>query len=227
MGARFLHIFGQVASELVKTVLFFISKNCTVQLLCCLIDEHSGSSDNFIFIGDFNVSTNHNSMINFCDLNGLRNLVNVPTCYKNFDNLTSINLVLTNRPSYFQRSTVFETGLSDFHLLTITEFKTRPKIIKYRDYKNFDLKYREDAKFGSEILKRNFNYTNRRTFKETVFNIFNKYAPIKRKYVRANEALFMTKESHKTITKRSRLRNKFLKDRTENNQKNFKHQRNF
>ena len=122
---------------------------------------------------------------------------------------------------------VFETGLSDFHLVTMTEFKTsfqkrEPKIIKYRDYKNFD-----NSKFRSEILKRNFNYTDLRTFKETVFNIFNKYAPIKRKYVRANEAPFMTKELHKAIMKRSRLRNKFLKDRTENNQKNFKHQRNF
>ena len=40
-----------------------------------LIDEYSNSFDNFIFIGDFNVSTNHNSMINFCDLKGLRNLL--------------------------------------------------------------------------------------------------------------------------------------------------------
>ena len=80
---------------------------------------------------------------------------------------------------------------------------------------------------SDEILKRNFNYTDLRTFKETVFNIFNKYEPIKRKYVRANEALFMTKELHKAVMKRSRLRNKFLKDKTENNQKNFKHQRNF
>ena len=63
-------------------------------------------------------------MINFCDLNSLPNLINVPRCYKNFDNPGSIDLILTNRPSYFQRSTVFETGLSDFHLLTITEFKT-------------------------------------------------------------------------------------------------------
>ena len=108
-------------------------------------------------------------MINFCDLNGLRNLINVPTCYKNFDNPTSIDLILINHPSYFQRSTVFETGLSDFHLLTITEFKTsfqkrEPKIIKYRHYKNFD-----NNKFRSEILKRNFNYTDLRTFKESTF----------------------------------------------------------
>ena len=66
-----------------------------------------------------------------------------------------------------------------------------------------------------------------RTFKETVFNIFNKYAPIKKKYVRANEAPFMTKELPKAIMKRSRLRNKFLKERAETNQKNFKVQRSF
>ena len=90
-------------------------------------------------------------MISFCDLNGLRNLINVPTCYKNFDNPTSIDLILTNRLSYFQHSTVFETCLSDFHLLTITESKTsfqkrEPKIIKYRVTKTLttissDLKY--------------------------------------------------------------------------------------
>ena len=50
-------------------------------------------------------------MINFCDLNGLKNLTNVPTCYKNVDNLTSIDLVLKNRPGYFHHSIVFETGL--------------------------------------------------------------------------------------------------------------------
>ena len=103
------------------------------------IDEHSNSFHNFIFIGNFNVPTNHNLMINFCDLNGLRNLINVRTCYKNANNPISIDLILTNRPTYFHHSAVFETSLSDFHLLTITEFKTsfhkrEPKIIKYRDY---------------------------------------------------------------------------------------------
>ena len=50
---------------------------------------------------------------------------------------------------------------------------------------------------------------------------------LKKKYVCANETLFMTKELHKAIMKMSRLRNKFLKDRTETNQNNFKLQRNF
>ena len=46
---------------------------------------------------------------------------------------------------------------------------------------------------------------------------------MKRKYVRVNEAPFMIK----AIMKRSRLKSKFLKDRTENNQTKFKLQRNF
>ena len=36
-----------------------------------LIDEYGNSFDYFNFTGDFNISTNCNSMINCCDLNGL------------------------------------------------------------------------------------------------------------------------------------------------------------
>ena len=66
-----------------------------------------------------------------------------------------------------------------------------------------------------------------RTFKETVFYICNKHAPMKRKYVRANEAPFMTKELHKAIMKRSRLRNKLLKNKNKINRNNYEVQRNY
>ena len=42
---------------------------------------------------------------------------------------------------------------------------------------------------------------------------------MKIKYLRANQGKFMTKGLHKAIMKRSRLRNKFLRDRTETSQK--------
>ena len=56
---------------------------------------------------------------------------------------TYIELILTNRPNLFQHSSASETGLSDFHLLTVTEFKMgfqklKPKATAYPDYKNFD-----------------------------------------------------------------------------------------
>ena len=63
-------------------------------------------------------------------------------------------------------------------------------------------------------------------YKSTIFKIFNRHVPIKKKYIRANEAPFMSKELHKAIMKRSRLRNKFLKHRTDTNEKNYSTQRN-
>ena len=74
-------------------------------------------------MGDFLVTMDDKFMIDFCELNNLSSLTGKPTCYKNFDKLTCIDLILTSKPSYSRHSNVFETGLSDFHLLTVTEFK--------------------------------------------------------------------------------------------------------
>ena len=60
--------------------------------------------------------------------------------------------------------------------------KQKPKIC--RDYKKLD-----NNAFRHDIEKCSFNIANLKTFKETVFCIFNKHAPMKRKYVRANEVL--------------------------------------
>ena len=192
-----------------------------------LIDEYNTYYENFIFIGDFNTSVEESQMENFCNLNCLESLIQKPTCYKNPSQPTCIDLILTNRPSYFQHSEVFETNLSDFHLLTGTELeinfqKQKPKIIACRDYNKFD-----NNAFRHDIEKCNFNTADLKTFKVTVFCIFNKHVPMKRKYVRANEAPFMTKELHKRIMKRSRLRNKFLKNKNETNRNNYKLQRSY
>ena len=81
--------------------------------------------------------------------------------------------------------------------------KLQPKTI---NYKNFD-----NEKFRSDTWKMNLNTTDLEGFMKTLFHIFNKHIPIKRKCIRANEALFMTKDFHKSIMKRSKLRKKFLK----------------
>ena len=41
-----------------------------------------------------------------------------------FQHPISNDLILTNRPNYFQHRSAFETRLSDFHLLTVTKVKT-------------------------------------------------------------------------------------------------------
>ena len=65
-------------------------------------------------------------------------IIKEPTCYKNPNNSTYIDLILTNCPKNFQES--LETGLSDFHKMVLTVFKSEipnltPKAVSYRKYK--------------------------------------------------------------------------------------------
>ena len=63
----------------------------------------------------------------FCNLYLLKNLIKKTTCFKNPENPKTIDLILTNRPRSFCNSDTLETGLSDFHKLTVTVLKTFSK----------------------------------------------------------------------------------------------------
>ena len=137
-------------------------------------------------------------MIDFCELNDLSSLIDKPTCYKNFDKPTCTELILKNKPSYFQHSNVFETGLSDFDLLIVREFKMgfqklKPQVA-YRNHKNFD-----NDKFQADIKTCRFDKNDINSSKEKIVLVFNKYAPVKKKYIRANEAPFMTNTCSKKL----------------------------
>ena len=56
---------------------------------------------------------------------------------------------------------------------------------------------------------------------------FNKLAPLKAKYVRANNAPYMNKSLNKAIMTRCRLKNKFIKYPTHQNKETYKKHRNF
>ena len=77
------------------------------------------------------------------------------------------------------------------------------------------------------MLKRDINNMECQHFLNIFINILNKHALVNQKYLRAKEGRFMTKNFHKVIMKRSRLRNKFLNDRTEMSQKEYKKTTNF
>ena len=77
-----------------------------------------------ILPGDLNVETKEPCIRSFLELYGLRNLISEPTCYKNPENPSSINLIVRNSSSRFQNSCAIETGQSDFHKMTITVMKT-------------------------------------------------------------------------------------------------------
>ena len=88
---------------------------------------------------DFNVSLEDSHMETFCESYWFKNLIKFPTCHKNPQNPSCIDLILTNSPLSFQSSGVIETGLFNFHKMIVTVMKTTfqkldPKIIHYRDY---------------------------------------------------------------------------------------------
>ena len=103
--------------------------------------------------------------------------------------------------------------------MTLTVLKTRfkkklPKIVSYRDYKNFwndnfieELEYIISAYELSEI--------DLEIFEDVFMNIFNKHGPIKLKYIRANDGPFMNKELRKEIMIRSKLKNIFNREKTD------------
>ena len=108
-------------------------------------------------MGDFNAALDNAVLKDFFNLYNLTNLINKATCYKNPNNPSCIDLLLTNFLKYFQNSSVIETGLSDFHKMVVTVMKTNfrklePKIINYRNYRYFSNdRFRE--KVTSELSK--------------------------------------------------------------------------
>ena len=63
-------------------------------------------------------------------------------------------------------------------------------------------------------------------FTNTALSILGKHAPIKRKYIRAKNSAFMTNELRAAIMRRSKLRLKFLKERTNGSKRLHNNQRN-
>ena len=56
----------------------------------------------------------------FCSNWNLTNMINKPTCHKNPDGPTCIDLILRKCLGSFQNLIAIETGLSDFHKMIVT-----------------------------------------------------------------------------------------------------------
>ena len=106
------------------------------------MDNYFFKYDNFILLGDLNSKPAESAVSDFCQIYGCKNLIKDNTCFKNSEKHSCIDLIVTNRPKYFQNSLTLETGLSDFHKMTLTVMKVfykkpKPTIITYRRYKIF------------------------------------------------------------------------------------------
>ena len=111
------------------------------------LSKASFTYENFIIMGDFNIDISTTGMDvdkldEFCNLFDLTNLIIKDTCCTK-NHKSTIDLFLTKRPLFFQKTRTTETGISDYHKLILALFKShyarlKPKIIYYRNYKNFN-----------------------------------------------------------------------------------------
>ena len=111
-------------------------------------------------MGDFNIdikssNSDKDKLEIFCDLFNSTNLVHSETCF--MKKSKSIDLILTNKPSHFQKTYV-ETGLSDYHIMISTFFNTyssklKTKVIYHRSYKEFN-----GSDFLCSLKKANFDF---------------------------------------------------------------------
>ena len=88
--------------------------------------------------------------------------------------------------------------------------KKGTSVIQYRDYKIFsNNKFRNDLL--NELIRSKVETSMLDIFVNTVLKVLSKNAPVKKSYIRANEAPFTNKVLKKAIMKRSQLRKVFLK----------------
>ena len=160
---------------------------------------------------------------------GCKNILKDKTCFKNPTNPTCIDLIITNRPKSIQDSETIETGLSDFHKMSLTVMeifynKQKLKIIKYRKYKGFS---NETFMHELESALAGFSQISFGTFKNTVDNILQKHAPIKKRFIPANQASFINSKIQKEVMERTCLRKKFIDSKTDGDRIAYKKQRNY
>ena len=75
------------------------------------LDFYSSKYENFIVLGDFNAEMTNNYLEEFCASYNPKNLIKEPICFKNIDNPTLIDHILTKHPKSFHSSSVYETGI--------------------------------------------------------------------------------------------------------------------
>ena len=126
------------------------------------LDLYWAHYKNTVLIGDFNVSIDDPHMESFCKSCRFKSLIKDPNCFKNPENPSCIDLILTNSPYSFQNFCVIETGLSDVHKMIVSVMKTtfqnmKRRIVQYTDYTQFSNdKFRK--KTSGKFIFRKYKY---------------------------------------------------------------------
>ena len=130
-------------------------------------------------------------------------------------------MFVKSRQQGFQQTLAIEAGISDFHKMVVTVMKTyykmqKAKTIQYRNYKHFH-EQSFNFELNNELMKIDINNAELKSLTYFFLKVLDKHALREQKYIRANNSNFITKAFRKEIMHRSRLHNKFLREREQMN----------
>ena len=150
-------------------------------------------------------------------------MIQVSQCFKNTDNHKAIELMLTYSVLSLQNSCALEAGLYDFDKMTGTLFKSylekkQPNIRFDRDLGTFSSNdFRTQILWDFSTLHLNRDYWSLDLCVDICIRAVDIYALKKKKYLRVNNSPFMNITISKVVLDGTRLRNKFLKNRSAEN----------
>ena len=98
-----------------------------------------------------------------------------------------------------------------------------PKLLNFRDYKNFNFGNVKEGLSEVLLICRNSHDE----FENVFITALDKHAPIKKKWLRGNNKPHITKPLRQAIMKRSKLKNKANKTKLLTDIRNYKKQRNY
>ena len=128
-----------------------------------------------------------------------------PTCFKNPENPTCINIILTNKLLSFKHTYVIQTELSDFHKMIVAVMKMhfpkmKAQVVSYRKYKDFHNKtFLDPLRHGLNIQGQFLNEKGLDGFSTICAEIFDKHAPKKKRYIQYNHKPFINNEISEAI----------------------------
>ena len=143
----------------------------------------------------------------------LRSQIKDSTYFKDPENPSCIDLILTSNPCSFQTSCVIETGPSDLHKMTVifmknTFQKLKPKIMLYRDYIKLSNYYFRKKLLIDLLMENSANSNALEIFLQLCISTNGQFANKERKSTRGNNKHFSNKSLACGHKQRKRYRNR-------------------
>ena len=213
-----------------------VNNDTFITQLGLMIDQCYVECKSVFIMGDVNINFKclPDSISSFMTQHDLKNVVKGPTCFKNIDNPSLIDVILTNTPGRIASHLNVSIGVSDFHNFICAATRLHaPSNVKrriiYRSYKHFD-----ENNFNADLRVVPFHVCDVFDDMDDVMwsyhyllnEVVDAHAPMKTKFLKRPQLPYMNGLLRKAINVKSMLKRKFVRCNNKANWNKYKHQRN-